>query len=219
MIKQHSSMYSNPVVGRAHELLDITTRTIDSITTATYHTFRTAAHAGAQAARQQLLTAREQEILGLMAAGMTNPQIAVQLIIGAGTVKTHTLHIYRKLDVANRTQAIVRAQALGILQARSQVRMVRPQDAPRRRPNRRPLSMDMHDHIEGLIADALAQAHATDLEIQEKYGVMYLRYWFDETSDMVFCLIEVPNKEAPIVVHREARGLVADEITWLNEGS
>ena len=73
--------------------------------------------------------------------------------------------------------------------------------------------MDMHDHIEGLIADALAQAHAADLEIQEKYGVMYLRYWFDETSDMVFCLVEVPNKEAAIVVHREAHGLVADEIT------
>jgi DNA-binding CsgD family transcriptional regulator len=213
MIKQHSSMYSNPFGGRTHELLDITTRTVDSSTISTQHTFRAAAHAGTQAAHQQLLTAREQEILGLMAAGMTNPQIAVQLVIGAGTVKTHTLHIYRKLEVANRTQAIVRAQALGILQARSHVRMVRPQDAPRRRRNHRPLSMDMHDHIEGLIADALAQAHAADLEIQETYGVMYLRYRFDETSDMVFCLVEVPNKEAAIVVHREAHGLVADEIT------
>ncbi|HEU5102808.1 MAG TPA: nickel-binding protein, partial [Roseiflexaceae bacterium] len=178
-----------PFVGRTHELLDITTRTIDSITTSIHHTFRAAAHAGAQAAHQQLLTAREQEILGLMAAGMTNPQIAVQLVIGAGTVKTHTLHIYRKLEVANRTQAIVRALALRILQTRSHVRMVRPQDAPRRRPNHRPLSMDMHDHIEALIADALAQAHAADLETQEKYSVMYLRYWFDETSDMAFCLV------------------------------
>jgi ATP/maltotriose-dependent transcriptional regulator MalT len=59
----------------------------------------------------------KQEILGLMAAGMTNPQIAAQLVIGGGTVKTHTLHIYRKLEVANRTQAIVRAQALGFLRA------------------------------------------------------------------------------------------------------
>jgi ATP/maltotriose-dependent transcriptional regulator MalT len=63
----------------------------------------------------QRLTARESEILGLMAEGMTNPQIAAQLVIGAGTVKTHTLNIYRKLDVANRTQAIVHAQQLGIL--------------------------------------------------------------------------------------------------------
>jgi LuxR family maltose regulon positive regulatory protein len=50
-----------------------------------------------------------------MAAGMTNPQIAAQLVIGTGTVKTHTLNIYRKLEVANRTQAIVRARGLGLL--------------------------------------------------------------------------------------------------------
>ena len=53
--------------------------------------------------------------LGLLAAGMTNPQIAAQLVIGASTVKTHTLTIYRKLEVANRTQAILRAQELGLL--------------------------------------------------------------------------------------------------------
>jgi len=79
--------------------------------------FRASADAGAEASHQQLLTAREGEILGLMAAGMTNPQIAAQLVIGAGTVKTHTLTIYRKLEVANRTQAIVRAQKLGLLRA------------------------------------------------------------------------------------------------------
>lgn len=62
-----------------------------------------------------LLTTREREILSLIAAGKTNPQIAAQLIIGAGTVKTHTLNIYRKLEVANRTQAIVRGQELGLL--------------------------------------------------------------------------------------------------------
>jgi ATP/maltotriose-dependent transcriptional regulator MalT len=63
-----------------------------------------------------VLTARENEILRLMAIGMTNPQIAEELVIGAGTVKTHTLNIYRKLDVANRTQAIIHAQEIGILQ-------------------------------------------------------------------------------------------------------
>ena len=52
-----------------------------------------------------------------MAAGKTNPQIAAQLVIGASTVKTHTLTIYRKLSVANRTQAILRAQELGLLGA------------------------------------------------------------------------------------------------------
>ena len=64
---------------------------------------------------QRLLTARESEILRLIAAGMTNPQIAATLVIGTGTVKTHTLNIYRKLEVTNRTQAIIRAQELGVL--------------------------------------------------------------------------------------------------------
>ena len=91
--------------------------TFDSINTYLQHAFRAASDAGAEASRQQLLTAREHEILGLMAAGMTNPQIAAQLVIGAGTVKTHTLNIYRKLEVANRTQAIVHAQELGLLRA------------------------------------------------------------------------------------------------------
>jgi ATP/maltotriose-dependent transcriptional regulator MalT len=61
------------------------------------------------------LTARELDVLYLLATGLTNPQIADQLVIGIGTVKTHTLNIYRKLDVANRSQAIIRAQELGLL--------------------------------------------------------------------------------------------------------
>jgi predicted ATPase/DNA-binding CsgD family transcriptional regulator len=91
--------------------------TFDTINTYLQHEFRAAPEPGAEAAPQQLLTAREREILGLLAAGMTNPQIAAQLVIGAGTVKTHTLNIYRKLEVANRTQAIVHAQELGLLRA------------------------------------------------------------------------------------------------------
>jgi ATP/maltotriose-dependent transcriptional regulator MalT len=94
-----------------------TARTVESITTSVHQAFRAPSDARAQAAHHQFLTAREHEILGLLAAGMTNPQIAAQLVIGAGTVKTHTLNIYRKLEVANRTQAIVGAQALGFLHA------------------------------------------------------------------------------------------------------
>jgi hypothetical protein len=51
-----------------------------------------------------------------------------------------------------------------------------------------PLYMDTHSHIEGLTADGVAQAHAADLKTQEKYGVKYLRYWFDEDAGKVFCL-------------------------------
>src|SRR5262249_21681277 len=90
---------------------------LDTIKTYLQRELRTSSDVVAEAAHQQVLTARESEILRLMAAGMTNRQIAAQLVIGAGTVKTHTLNIYRKLEVANRTQAIVRAQALGLLRA------------------------------------------------------------------------------------------------------
>jgi hypothetical protein len=82
-----------------------------------------------------------------------------------------------------------------------------------------PLYMDIHQHIEGLTANAVAGAHEADLKTQEKYGVKYLRYWFDEGTGKVFCLVEAPNKEAAIAVHREAHGLVADEIIEVKEGS
>jgi Protein of unknown function (DUF4242) len=79
--------------------------------------------------------------------------------------------------------------------------------------------MDIHQHVEGLTADAVGQAHEADLKTQEKYGVKYLRYWFDEGSGKVFCLVEAPNKEAANAVHREAHGLVADELVEVQEGS
>jgi DNA-binding NarL/FixJ family response regulator len=50
-----------------------------------------------------------------LALGKTNQEIAGQLIVSPGTVKAHTASIYRKLDVANRTEAAARARQLGIL--------------------------------------------------------------------------------------------------------
>ena len=61
------------------------------------------------------LTERELEILHIMALGSTNKEIARQLIIASGTVKAHAASIYRKLEVANRTEAVARARQLGIL--------------------------------------------------------------------------------------------------------
>ena len=80
------------------------------------------------------------------------------------------------------------------------------------------LFMDVHQHIPGLTKDAVAGAHARDLEVQKKYGVNYKKYWFDEGSGKVFCLVEAPDKESAIAVHREAHGLLADEIVEVNEG-
>ena len=81
-----------------------------------------------------------------------------------------------------------------------------------------PLFMDVHEHIEGLTADGVAQAHQADLNTQEKHGVKYLRYWFDEGTGKVFCLIDAPSREAAIAVHREAHGLVADHLVEVKEG-
>lgn len=61
------------------------------------------------------LSQRELEVLQILALGKTNQEIAHQLIVSPGTVKAHTANIYRKLDVANRTEAVARARTLGIL--------------------------------------------------------------------------------------------------------
>lgn len=82
-----------------------------------------------------------------------------------------------------------------------------------------PLFMDVHHKVEGLTAQAVAGAHARDLEVQGEYGVDYLRYWFDEGSGKVFCLVEAPDAEAASRVHKEAHGLVADELVPVQEGS
>jgi hypothetical protein len=81
-----------------------------------------------------------------------------------------------------------------------------------------PLYMDIHHHVEGLTAQAVGGAHQKDLEVQKKYGVKYLKYWFDEGTGKVFCLVEAPSREAAEAVHREAHGLVADELIEVKEG-
>jgi len=82
-----------------------------------------------------------------------------------------------------------------------------------------PLYMDIHKGVKDLTKDALAHAHDLDLKVQDKYGVKYTKYWFDEDTGTVFCLCEAPSKEAAAAVHREAHGLVADEIVEVKEGS
>jgi LuxR family maltose regulon positive regulatory protein len=61
------------------------------------------------------LSEREIEVLQLVAEGLTNPEIAARLILSLYTIKTHTRNIYSKLGVNNRTQAVGKARALGIL--------------------------------------------------------------------------------------------------------
>ena len=61
------------------------------------------------------LTARELEILALLAAGMPNPRIAKQLVVSLDTVKKHVSHVLGKLGSANRTEAVTRARQLGLI--------------------------------------------------------------------------------------------------------
>lgn len=81
-----------------------------------------------------------------------------------------------------------------------------------------PLYLDVHHKIEGLTLDAVKHAHECDLAVQDKYGVKYLRYWYDLNSGRVYCLVEAPDKDAAEAVHREAHGLLADEINEVTEG-
>jgi hypothetical protein len=80
------------------------------------------------------------------------------------------------------------------------------------------LFLDIHKHIPGLTKEAVVGAHARDLEIQKKYNVKYRNYWYDDQNGKVFCLVEAPDKESAIAVHREAHGLLADEIFEVREG-
>jgi hypothetical protein len=82
-----------------------------------------------------------------------------------------------------------------------------------------PLYMDVHTIDGGVDVDGVAKAHMADLQTQGKYDVRYLRYWVNEPQGMVFCLVEAPSAEAATTVHREAHGLVADDVYEVQEGS
>ncbi|WP_426563221.1 DUF4242 domain-containing protein [Angustibacter sp. McL0619] len=79
------------------------------------------------------------------------------------------------------------------------------------------LFMDVHTIDGGVTVDDVAGAHAADLKTQGPHGVNYLRYWVDERAGKIFCLVDAPDADAANTVHREAHGLVADEIYPVSE--
>jgi hypothetical protein len=81
-----------------------------------------------------------------------------------------------------------------------------------------PLYMDVHTLDGEVSANDVADAHMKDLQEQAKHGVDYKQYWVDEKAGKIFCLVEAPNAEAAMTVHREAHGLVADEIYEVEQG-
>lgn len=81
-----------------------------------------------------------------------------------------------------------------------------------------PLYMDTHRNVEGLTKEAVEGAHQADLATQEKHGVDYKQYWYNEEEGAVYCLVEAPSAEAAAAVHKEAHGLIADDIVKVHEG-
>lgn len=81
-----------------------------------------------------------------------------------------------------------------------------------------PLYMDVHHTGGPVSADDVAKAHAADVAIQDKHGVDYKNYWVDEEQGLIFCLVDAPDPEAANCVHRDAHGMVADEIHKVTPG-
>ncbi len=81
-----------------------------------------------------------------------------------------------------------------------------------------PLYMDIHKMDGGVTLDDVAEAHRKDVVTQKDRGVDYKQYWVDEKAGRIFCLVEAPTSEDAAEVHREAHGLVADEIYEVEEG-
>lgn len=80
-----------------------------------------------------------------------------------------------------------------------------------------PLFMDIHLVGEISVEDT-RKAHIADLAIQEKYGVTYHQYWFNEEAGTVYCLMEGPDKESCAATHREANGFTACQIVEVEGG-
>ena len=69
------------------------------------------------------------------------------------------------------------------------------------------------------VAAGVAGALEAVVATQGAYGVNYLRYWVDEEAGKIFCLVDAPDAEAANTVHRQAHGLVADEIYPVSENA
>ena len=79
------------------------------------------------------------------------------------------------------------------------------------------LFMDVHTIDGGVAASDVAVAHLADLATQDRYGVRYLRYWVDESAGKIFCLVDADSAADAARVHREAHGLVADDVFTVTE--
>ncbi len=86
-------------------------------------------------------------------------------------------------------------------------------------PKQEYLFMDVHYIGPGKVtAEAVADAHKKDLATQGKYDVNFLKYWVDETKGNVYCLVESPDSASIAQTHKEAHGLIPDQVHEVSEG-
>ena len=81
-----------------------------------------------------------------------------------------------------------------------------------------PLFLDAHRHVAGLTEDTITAAHQADLDVQHRFGVRHLRYWFNVEHGSFYCLVEAPDPSAAEAVHRQAHGMIADDVVEVEEG-
>ncbi|MFI5266363.1 MAG: DUF4242 domain-containing protein [Chloroflexota bacterium] len=80
-----------------------------------------------------------------------------------------------------------------------------------------PRYLDIHTLEPGTAPEDVAEAHRRDMAIQSRYGVRYLKYWYDPATGKVFCLSDAPSREAALAVHRDAHGQMPDDIFEVQE--
>ncbi|MEP3210049.1 MAG: nickel-binding protein [Maribacter sp.] len=80
-----------------------------------------------------------------------------------------------------------------------------------------PIYMDFHDLPDGVTAAHVAEMHQEDLKIEHKYNCRGLTYWCDERRQTAFCLMEAPNEQAVIDLHKKAHGAIPQRIIEVNE--
>jgi class 3 adenylate cyclase len=83
-------------------------------------------------------------------------------------------------------------------------------------PERVPFYMDRHE-FSGLTAAEAAATHLRDLEVQDRFGVRFLTYWFDEERQTAFCLAKAGDADAVESVHRASHGFMAYQIIEVDE--
>ena len=78
--------------------------------------------------------------------------------------------------------------------------------------------MDRHD-VPGATAADLAAAHVRDLEVQDRFGVHFVTYWFEEEAGCGFCLIDSPDKESVEAAHRASHGMLPANVVQVDEAN